>query len=167
MRFLKSILILFTFGTLAACQSTTTPQQVSRVDVRHIGVFTPQQSPAVDRIAGGKTANDYFMPLWRAYENGRVEGAQDTVTVYLYRNGDRPWSQTVAIDGYAKFTVSRHLIDNATSLCVEVPWPHITHQKKAPNPRIMCADDVNAYMASGRGNTAADAYGVVAIKPAG
>lgn len=169
MRFLKVGLLIVTVTVLTACQTTTDGTSPARAgnDMRHIGVFMPQQSPAVDRIAGGKKENDYFMPLWRAYESGRVQGAQDTVTVYLYRNGDRPWSQTVAVDGYAKFAIPRRLIDSATSLCVEVPWEHIAHQTMAPNPRIMCADDVNAYMRSGKGRTEADAYGVVVIKPAG
>lgn len=170
MRFLKIVVILTVpLPFLAACQSTSTPQSVSRQtsEVRHIGVAMYEQSPTVDNIAGGQHANDYFMPLWNAYQRGQVQGAADTVIVYLYRNGDRPWSQTVMVNGFAKFSVPRYLIDGATSLCVEVPWKHIAHQKKAPNPRIMCADGVGAYMDAGRGKTAKDAYGVVVIKPAG
>lgn len=168
MRFLKIVVIL-TVPFLAACQSTSTPQSVSRQtsEVRHIGVAMYEQSPTVDNIAAGHHENDYFMPLWNAYQSGQIQGVTDTVTVYLYRNGDRPWSQNVVVDGFAKFSVPRHLIDGSTSLCVEVPWKHIAHQTKAPNPSIMCADGVGAYMDAGRGRTVTDAYGVVVIKPAG
>lgn len=170
MRFLKLILVLAA-SALAACQSTSTPQSMARTtpnnDIRHIGVAMYKQTPTVDRIAAGVHEDQYFMPLWRAYEGGRVEGVKDTVTVYLYRNGDRPWSQTVSVDGFAKFSVPRRFIDNYTSLCVEVPWKYIAHQTKAPNPRIMCADGIGDYMAAGRGKSEADAYGVVVIKPAG
>ena len=134
---------------------------------RWIGVFIPMQSPATDRIASGQHANNYFMPLWNAYQSGSVQGGSAMVTAYLYKNGQTTWRWTGHVSGMEKRKLPGHLIDRDTSLCVSTPWKWIAHQKSAPVPGVMCADKIWRYMNSGRGRTAADAYGVVAIQPAG
>lgn len=169
-RLLRSfILVSILVGAAMAVTACTTGAGFDSNGVsgqRYIGVFIPQQSPAVDRIAAGKHENDYFMPLWKAYERGKVDAASAEVTVYLYKNGDRIWSRTKVVDGYEKFAVDGSLIDSETSLCVATPWEP-AHQTVQPIPKVACADDIYPYMKGGRGRTSTDAYGVIAIKPAG
>jgi hypothetical protein len=135
----------------------------------HVGVLLIEQTPEVDRIAAPSNANQYFMTFWDMYQRHEVTGAVATLEVFLQHNGESVYSRTIAVDGVAKFAVPLSAIEPDTGLCVRIPseWIIIAHQKVAAHEGVNCTPDIYPYFASGRGRTAEDAYGVIAIKPAG
>lgn len=135
----------------------------------HVGVLLIEQDPVVDRIAAPANANQYFMTFWDMYQRHEVRGAVATVEVFLQHGGEPVYSRTIAVDGVAKFAVPLSAIKPDTGLCVRVPaeWIIIAQQKIAAHEGVNCTPDIYPYFASGRGRTAEDAYGVIAIKPAG
>ncbi len=157
---------------LAACQPTTTgvQTQVSRSGQVWVGAFLPEQSPRVDSVSAGRHENDYFMPLWREYQAGRVNGARADITLYLLTNGREEVIFRGLIDGYRYVAINRGQVGQQTQLCVLAPFDFTAaHQTRGPAPNIMCTvqGDMNAYFVQGRGRTESDAWGVVAIASAG
>ena len=167
-----NIIAIAIMPLLAACSSATNMTGMSTAyalnDERWVGVFIPQQSPSVDSITANRTEDQYGMPLWRAYESGRVAGAQSNGIHLFLQDGDR--TQTLyrgPVSGHYKMPIPQRLVGFNTKLCVQVPWAIITHQRVAAGDGIACEAGAAAYFAQGRGRSEADAFGVIAIKPSG
>jgi hypothetical protein len=157
---------------LTACQTTTSGGAVAQSassDRRYVGAFLPVQSPRVDTIVNRQRANSYFMPLWAEYQAGRVEGARVNITLFLSTGGQETVIYQGPIDGFRYVAVNRSQVGPGTSLCVRAPFEFIAHQQVSAGPGTMCTvpGDVDRYFAEGRGRVDRDAFGVVAIAPAG
>jgi hypothetical protein len=134
---------------------------------RWVGVFIPQQDPLVDNFTKNKNADQYFMPLWHLYQKGRIQGAVSDVRLFLL-DGDRQTTiYNGIVDGYKYVGIERSAMHSSTLLCVQVPWPIIAHQRVAAGDRIMCERGVDEWFRQGRGMKPEDAWGVIAIRPAG
>jgi hypothetical protein len=132
-----------------------------------VGVFIPMQSPLVDQKTAGRNADQYFMDIWNSYEAGRVQGAVADVHVFLWTGDHIETIYRGQVSGHQYFPVSRASVSSDTLLCVEVPWAIIAHQRVAAGDRVMCEAGTDAWFRQGRGNTADDAWGIIAIAPAG
>jgi hypothetical protein len=156
---------------LTGCASTevvSDGQVVARGDTRYVGVFIPQQNPTVDRLTRGNTADEYFMPVWTAFEQGRVQGASALVEVYLEADdGSERSLYNGPVNGFRYIPIDRSALDANTLLCVRVPWQIIAHQRVNEGGDSMCDSGADAYFQNGRGRTADDAWGVIAIAPVG
>lgn len=167
MKFTKTLSAIMLMVILAGCMGSGESPTTDRVDTRYVGVFIPQQDPTVDQQTAGKNADQYFMPLWKLYERGRINGATANVHIFL-QDGDREVSlYNGSVEGFKYFPVNRSQVTSSTLLCVKTPWSIIAHQRVAAGENIMCEAGVNAYFAQGNGRTAEDAWGVIAIAPAG
>ncbi len=134
-----------------------------------VGVFLPMQSPLVDQKTEGRTESQYFMDVWHSYELGRIQGAAAEVTVFLRTNRQNDIVHQGVVSGHEYFPIDRNRVTRDTMLCVQVPWTIIAHQTMAAGEHIACTPkgQVDSWFNQGRGNTADDAWGVIAIAPAG
>lgn len=136
----------------------------------YVGVFIPMQNPIVDAIVDARTGDQYFMPVWSAYKKGRVAGAEGTVRVFLSTNNEQIDIYNGPVSGHKYFQVDNGMVKTNTYLCVETPWSIIAHQKVASGDRVACtrtARELYDWFSEGRGRTAEDAWGIIAIAPAG
>ena len=161
---MASNIIRVAIATLALMLAVSLPAQAAD---RWVGVFIPQQDILVDNYTRGKTADEYFMPLWGLYENRRISGGVSQVRLFLLNGRQQTTIFNGRVDGHKYVSVDRRNIGPSTLLCVEVPWPIIAHQRVAAGERVMCERGVDSWFRQGRGKTSEDAWGVIAIKPAG
>lgn len=132
------------FGLIIATNLPTT----AAADI-YVGALVVERGPGLDQVAGNQHVGQNFMATWQAYQNGRVHGANANGRIYLSTNGRQQTLYTGGINGVLKLRIGNH-IQQATCLCVEVRGQtSCTHPGEAYN-----------YIRSGRGRSAADAYGV-------
>jgi hypothetical protein len=128
------------------------------------------QNPIVDAIVDARTGDQYFMPVWEAYQEGRVDGADANVRVFLSTNNEQVTIYNGPVSGHKYFEVSRSQVKTNTYLCVETPWAIIAHQKVASGDNVACtrtARELYDWFDQGRGKREEDAWGIIAIAPAG
>lgn len=136
----------------------------------YVGVFIPMQNPIVDAIVDARTGDQYFMPVWSAYKKGRVSGAEANVRVFLSTNNEQMDIYNGPVSGHQYFRIDNALVKTNTYLCVETPWAIIAHQQVASGDKVACtrsARELHDWFSDGRGRTPEDAWGIIAIAPAG
>ena len=151
------------FALVAAVMLTPT---AALADTRYVGIFMPVQNPHLDQITAGQHENDYFLPAWRAYQDGRVAGASANVRLFLLDGQTQTTIYRGRVDGYRYVTIDRTQVRASTQLCAEVPF-RISHQTLAAGDRMVCTvqGDLNHYFRSGNGQRPGDAFGAIAIAP--
>lgn len=164
---MKNSIKLIATAVLTSLVLTNTAQAQSHKPV--VGVFIPQQSIASDNITSGKGEDQYFMPLWRAYERGKVKAATANVEVfYVLPNGQKCPIYKGPVKGHKYFKTSNTCIQPGAALCVKpLGWPLIAEQRVSSQNGGMCTDEIYARYKRGEMRSKSTAHGVIAIKPAG
>lgn len=133
------------FGLIIATNLPTT----AAADV-YVGALVVERGPGLDQVTGNDHVGRHGMDVFRAYQEGRVHGANVHGRIYFSTNGRQQTLYTGGINGTLKLRVSEGYISQATCLCVEARG-----QQSCTRP-----GRVYNFIQRGGARSAADASGV-------
>lgn len=116
----------------------------------YVGALVVERGPGLDQVTGNDHVGRRGMDVFRAYQEGRVHGANVHGRIYFSTNGRQQTLYTGGINGTLKLRVGERYISQATCLCVETQG-----QRSCTRP-----GRVYNFIRQGGARSAADASGV-------